>query len=474
MDKTRFFLLVVLVFFGKVADGQQLISFEAKGGENKQVLQEKYSPLIQNAVKRYKITYTTTGIDGKPDTASGLLLVPDRTGAQLPLLAYQHGTVVSKQDVPSNLQGGYEVAEVFAGVGYVTAAPDFLGLGDSRGFHPYVHAASEAWVAVDMLLAVKEFCAQQNITLNDQLFLSGYSQGGHASMALHRALESGMGSGFTVTAAAHMSGPYSISGEMKKLMTGDEEYGSVAYLPFTALSYKEVYGIFGNTGDFFLQPYATPIQQFYEGRITLSMLDELLTKQLKELTGKSVPKRMLQDSIVDILLGRPDHPISQALADNDVYRWKPLAPTRLFYCKADDQVPYLNSLVAQDSMNARGAADLKAVDVGISLDHGQCVRPALTNAILFFATYQKISTPVVDLVNRINRSLFPNPTYGKVYLSSPVAQGTYSVYNNNGKLLRTGEIKENNLDLSGLNPGFYIVQIRAGAASFQEKMVVVR
>jgi hypothetical protein len=78
------------------------------------------------------------------DTASGLLVlpvVPDTTN--LPIVVYAHGTTDGPADVPSKLHGGYEVAMAYAAKGFAVAAPDFLGLGDARGFHPYVHAASK-------------------------------------------------------------------------------------------------------------------------------------------------------------------------------------------------------------------------------------------------------------------------------------------------------------------------------------------
>ena len=58
-----------------------------------------------------------------------------------------------------------------------------MGLGSSPGFHPYLHARSEATASVDMLRAGRNYCASNNIGLNGQVFLAGYSQGGHTEMA---------------------------------------------------------------------------------------------------------------------------------------------------------------------------------------------------------------------------------------------------------------------------------------------------
>lgn len=72
-------------------------------------------------------------------------------GTQLPMVVYEHGTTSGPTDVPSQLRGGFEVAMGYAAFGFITLAPDYLGLGDSRGFHPYVHAATEASASLDMI-----------------------------------------------------------------------------------------------------------------------------------------------------------------------------------------------------------------------------------------------------------------------------------------------------------------------------------
>ena len=47
------------------------------------------------------------------------------------------------------------------------------------------------------------------MTTTDELFLLGYSEGGYATMALHRELQQFHSDEFTVTASAPMAGPWS-------------------------------------------------------------------------------------------------------------------------------------------------------------------------------------------------------------------------------------------------------------------------
>jgi dienelactone hydrolase len=127
--------------------------------------------------------------------------VPRKAG-RLPTVAYQHGTSVSFYDAPSNPNVSGELSEngesfdgppssaLFAGAGFVYVAPDYLGLGDSTvPRHRYFHAATEASSAVDLLEASGEVLARLRVHRNDELFTFGFSQGGHAALALQRALE---------------------------------------------------------------------------------------------------------------------------------------------------------------------------------------------------------------------------------------------------------------------------------------------
>ena len=132
-------------------------------------------------VDSYSILYTTTGSDGLLDTASGLICLPV-TNDERPTIIYQHGTVDGREDVMSNMNAAdTDFTILMAGVGYITTATDYLGLGVSRGFHPYVHAETQASAAIDLLIAARSYFDNSQINYNDQLFVTGYSQGGPCS-----------------------------------------------------------------------------------------------------------------------------------------------------------------------------------------------------------------------------------------------------------------------------------------------------
>ena len=86
-------------------------------------------------------------------------------------------------------------------------------MGDNPGIHPYVHWESEATASIDLIRASREFLMDSlEIWDNNQLFLTGYSQGGHSTMAIHKYIKvNNLQSEFNVVASAPMSGPYALS-----------------------------------------------------------------------------------------------------------------------------------------------------------------------------------------------------------------------------------------------------------------------
>ncbi len=485
MKKAIYLFLFVLLSLTNNA--QQIVSSEFLESQTAGQLQQQFLQNFNNGVDMYRVLYKTTDIHGVPDTASGLLIVPDEPEFNYPLLCYQHGTINSRWDVPSQLAGGYELAMAISGQGFAVIAPDFLGLGEARGLHPYVHAETEARAAVDMLFAAREFAVENDfLTLNDQLFITGYSQGGHAAFAAHKMIEEEYANDFTVTASSPMSGPYSISEKMRDFTLSDEQYNFVAYIAWTTLSYNLAYGnLFNDLNDFFKTPYVPFIEQFANEEITLNQLNTTLIQTLiaENGPGQVKPKLMLQDNILEALLNDPTHPASVALAENDLVDWVPVAPTRLMGCTADDQVTFLNATFTSEIMNNNGATDLVAVDVNSTADHGTCVIPATLATILFFQGYQQIGiieSAQEPLSSNALINIQPNPAtdYVNVQLSefaNPNSSYDLSLYNVNGKLLHQtqlsgrGILKVATIDFT---PGIYLLQVRGEEGVYTQKVVV--
>ncbi|MEM8487293.1 MAG: lipase family protein [Bacteroidota bacterium] len=319
----------------------------------------------QYGVVLYRVLYKTVDHEGMLREASGAVAIPLTLDGPAPLLSYQHGSVSARRRVPS-AQGFDLVSMGLSGSGYVTALPDYLGLGASDTFHPYVHAATLGTSVVDFLRATRLLCAQLDIPLSEQLFLVGYSEGGYATMAAHREIEAHHTDEFTVTASAPMAGPYNLSDVMVEQMLEDKPYPTPGYLPFTLVSYDRVYDLFDDLSDVLREPYANAVDSLFNGNYALREINEHLP---------SVPRDMLTDNFVAALREKT-HPLQKALAENDVHNWAPVAPMRLFHCVDDDQVSFRNAEKALAAFQAHGAdhVELAALEFG---GHESCAPPAL-------------------------------------------------------------------------------------------------
>jgi pimeloyl-ACP methyl ester carboxylesterase len=426
---------------------------------NREDLAKELGEPVDNGVHFYKMTYHTTGSDGMPDIASGLIVIPDNDFVNFPLVIYHHGTSSAKSRVPSSLNLDYEAYAFFGGAGYVVLAPDYLGMGDSRGFHPYVHRATQASASVDMLKGFHEWALQSNVSLNGSLFLTGYSQGGHASMATHQLLEEQYMGTFDVTAAAHLAGPYSLSTVMKEVMIRESDYGFVGFIPFAILGFQTVYGdVFTELTDVFRPSFVAPIQSFYSGQISLTTLAIIIQLTLLQEYGNSFPINILNPVFADALQKDENNRINEILRMNDVYDWMPKAPTRLFFCQADELVPYQNALVAGAAMKRNSAPDVQLFDVSPSSGHSDCAGPALLAALEFFNDYRMTTLSAFEANPQI--LIFPNPTNGKFNVGGAnfTPDCSVTVRDLTGRKILTQAATES-INITGYASGVYMVVV---------------
>ena len=175
-------------------------------------------------VKVVALNYSTVGPKGEATNASGVLLMPAGNCANdAPLVAYAKGTDVQKPRTLANPQDPdtFLLTAMYAAQGYAVVATDYLGYAKSSlPYHPYLHADSEARSVLDSIRAARRALLSTGGSFSGKVMFTGYSQGGHSSMAAHRAAERDNPLEFNVVAGAHLAGPYNMSGSFK-LHAGD-------------------------------------------------------------------------------------------------------------------------------------------------------------------------------------------------------------------------------------------------------------
>lgn len=294
-------------------------------------------------ISLYEIEYTST-YKGEAITCSGLLAYPETDDA-VPIMSFQHGTMASHDEAPI-LSTSYALLSGIASAGYILIIPDMLGFGSSsQVLHPYYHKDYTAQPVIDMVRAAEEFAEEMDLNFNHELFLSGYSEGGYATMATHQTLETSPLDGIELIASAPASGGYDIKG-VQEYFFSQETYHQPFFLAYVALAYQSVYDWDLEMSQIFNEPYASNIASYFDGSKSGSQINDLLTDEIDELLT------------VDFLNGLDTDPtyaeLKSAFEDNSCDDWKPSIPTYLYHGSEDITVPYQNSVDTYEKMKANG------------------------------------------------------------------------------------------------------------------------
>ncbi len=414
-------------------------------------------------VRSYKIVYRTVDIDGTPTMASGLLSIPLNTNCNdYPLAVYNHGTVLLRENVPSRDNSEAFVAKAMATEGVVAISPDYLGLGDNPGLHPYLHAESQATATIDMIRAVREFLPDSlGISLNGEVFVSGYSQGGHAAMATIKYIQdNSLSNEFNIVAAGPASGPYNLSGSQSDVLISNQPYSYPGYVCYLLFGLNRVYGnIFNTYSEILKAPYDVLIPPYFNGNYPMDSVNAKLPAVLADFMQDTVLANFIADSVGQT------HPLWQALLAQDNYDWRPDFPMRMYYCTQDEQVSFQNTLDAEAAMQARGATNVTAVNNG-ALDHGDCVLPSLNDARDWFISLAT-ACQLVSISEQKLASLkvYPNPVTDKLMLEGIGAEEQLfvQIYSLNGALLwQYAGMPVEVVSIGQLKAGMYLLNIRQG------------
>ncbi len=319
----------------------------------------------QYGVSLYRVEYWTTAPGGRLALASGLVAFP-RAAELRGVVSFQHGTASERTAAPStpDPSNGVVAAAAFAGHGYLLVAPDYLGLGTSLEPHPYYHAASTANAVVDLLRASRAVVAAAGFRWPDALFLAGFSQGGHATLAAQRAIETNPGEGLRVRASASVAGPFDLAGiGFPSALEGRSRFASL-YIAWIANSYARIYGM----------PLGSVIRELYQSQLPV-LFDGAHGGDAIVAALPPQPRDMLAPGfLADYDAGRETWFLAR-LAENSLLDWTPRAPIRLYYGDADVDVAPEEARSAATHFAASGG-DVRAIAVG-AVDHEGSVLAAV-------------------------------------------------------------------------------------------------
>lgn len=138
--------------------------------------------------KKIQLTYQTLDQNNKPVKVSAIVTYPEGKAINRVYLV-NHGTHLGNLMIPSN---GIFIEESIASSGAICIFPDYIGLGDSeKHAELYLNAEVQGRTSTDALLVLLDYAKRKELIGNDfETYIMGYSQGGAASLATLRYIQS--------------------------------------------------------------------------------------------------------------------------------------------------------------------------------------------------------------------------------------------------------------------------------------------
>lgn len=300
--------------------------------------------LTQNKrIVSYRVVYQTIDYSGNPTSASGLVILPidNYKKCQLPIFYYGHGTTFERYSVPSR-PDAWGVESFFAyfpaALNFISVAPDYYGLGDGPGFHHHNSAGTNATSGIDLIRAARSLALREGLTYNSQVFVSGYSEGGHNAMGiLKKVYDGNLRSEFNIISAGCGSGAYDMSGLSYEYIINNPYYPTRSYILYLIATCEDIYG------NLIREDLGETISTYLK-----SPYDSLYLKHLLGQDGNMgwVPlpwTQLFNPGIIQSVESNSNHPLRQCLKQNNLYDWPNPFRTSLYYVKTDEQVFWKNA-----------------------------------------------------------------------------------------------------------------------------------
>ncbi|PWK82066.1 secretory lipase [Lentzea atacamensis] len=326
---------------------------------------------VRFGVDAKRIVYRTIDPAGKPTTASALVASPRNNGRSPRQVTWLHGTTGYRGSVASVADGNDRAAALlFASAGYLTTAPDYLGLGTGPGFHPYADAPSTVTASVDALRATRKLAARLDLRPDPRVMITGHSQGGHATMALGQALHRGADPGLKLGGLAPISGPMRPS-RLVAQGANDEIANGVAYLAYWTVAWNRLHHLYDHPAEAFKDP---SIEGLFDGEHRNEEIFSKLPGTISELFTESY-------------LARVKHPtgvLRAKLREADGYcDWRPRVPVSIYSSTGDEDVTIETSAHCDQRLEQYHAQST-LIDLGADVNHGRAAKLALPRILAEF------------------------------------------------------------------------------------------
>lgn len=325
-------------------------------------LDEQGTKSFFSSIRRIQVSYDTVNQYGEPIKASGLIALDTAAAHSVTPMLYLHPTSSTKKGVPSNaaFDANYAACKTVSPK-LVMIAPDYEGLGYGDGTHSYLVKKQTVRVSLDLLTAAKKYLKREfGIEMRDEVILSGYSQGAHAAMAIHQAIDFGeTHHGFEVMFTAAMSGPYNLSTMLfENVILNPRDDRTSHFAALIMVNFQSFYGdIYASPEDAFRKEYLDVVE----------VAEEFDGKKLSGMVP-ATPELLLTEDYFAQVRDDETHPLRLRLKENDITAWQTDKRIYLGYSKGDGLISYHDTLSLYSDMRELGS-DVVLIETSQKLDH---------------------------------------------------------------------------------------------------------
>ena len=297
------------------------------------------STWFHGKVRSFCGTYISRGVDGKPMTVSGRIMVP-ADGKVSRIMLSNHFTIGADKEAPSN---ALPMECIYAMKGIAVFEADYIGYGASADhIHPYLISDKTAEDVVDLYLAGKNFLEMNGMApAYDDIFLHGYSQGGAVTLSVAQHIELYYPD-IKIRLTMCGSGPYDICATYDTLIDNDvTDYPCAIPLIIQGMNIGENLGL--DYSKFFNEKMVSNMDEWLNTKkYTMAEITSLMGS--KKISSIMTPEA--RDKAKDLMTD-----LYRAMVDNSaISGWVPDCPIYLFHSIDDNVVPFVNAVNLEEKL----------------------------------------------------------------------------------------------------------------------------
>ena len=325
---------------------------------------EQYATLVQSDVRRFHVVYATEYPEGTTINVSGALLISKNYDARFPTILFNHGTNSDRNSAPSiDIQSSTPTSSIEVFMGTVVASafdcavliPDYIGYGESKHItHPYTHGESLGQTGLDFIRAYREYMSAPDVALpfNNNIVITGYSEGGYASVALHKTIDAHPSEGLKVFKTVAGAGAYDLPAFSKEILSNPNPLGTrmlSSYLWVIGM-YKKDFQYSKNYTDIFSETDNALLQSI---NYDLAYYSNENPDGTPKLQLNEVPSQLFKPAFISGVVGGTDAEFIRISQQNSFIDFTPKDSVIFVYGDADRWVYPVNSKNAYDAMSAK-------------------------------------------------------------------------------------------------------------------------